>query len=151
MLPPGKPAIFICLSIVVHLLFALLFSEVALTSPPAPKRMSLIFLPGPLTQSDIREVVWTAPQPVTPRFPIDLILANLEQEATDWLTIDRPPASLFVPPEILFPPMEIGEVAKEIRPQLAQDFLDLPPADSKPMPLVEIPSTPEVMEFTERR
>ena len=114
--------------------------------------MSLTFIPILVAQSDLsrKEVIWTAPQSIAPQFPTDAILASLEQEARYWLRLDQPADSLFVPSEVLFPPLDIGEVAKQLRPHLVQKFSEPLPADSKSMPLAEIPPAPGTLEFSER-
>jgi hypothetical protein len=136
----GKPTLFVFFSIIIHVSFALLFSQVTLSfNPPTAKQLTLTLVSGGGGKGDIiqKEAVWTAPQRVEPDFPVGEIYSRLEGEIPYRLSLDQPAEILLAPREALIPSPKVSQVAEEVRPRPPKDLLAPLPAESKAVPTAE--------------
>jgi hypothetical protein len=146
----GKPALFILFSVIIHVSFALFFSQVTLSfTPPAEKQLTLTLLAAGAGKGDIiqKEAVWTAPQRVDPDFPVEEIYSRLQREIPYWLSLDQPDEALFAPRESLVPFPEIPQIAEKVRPHPPEDLLAPLPAESKPVPTAEFALGSDIREL----
>ncbi|RJP17546.1 MAG: hypothetical protein C4520_16410 [Candidatus Abyssobacteria bacterium SURF_5] len=147
MLHSGKPALFALFSVVVHILFVVLFAQVTLSfTPPPVKQLSLVLMSSGGGQSDIvqKEAVWISPKRIEPAFPVDAVLSELESEVPKWRHLAKPEDALFTLKETLLPVVDVKETADKLRPRPPDKLFAAPPAESKPMPTAEFALGPDL-------
>ncbi len=138
-LDSGKPALFVLFAVIIHVLFALLFSEVTLSfKPPTAKRISLVLAPSRENQSEIvqTEAAWTSPQRLEPEFPVDETVSRLGAKLPELMQLDQPEETAFLS-ELSIPSVDIKDTAEKLCPRPSQELFSTLPAESKQMPIPE--------------
>jgi len=150
LLHSDKIKIFLLFSVLIHVGFALLFTEVTLSfSPPIVRDLSLTLLTREGGQGEIipSEAAWPTPPRSKPSFSAGEILATFETDIEDWTQFGLPDSSFFSPNNTLIPHVEIVELAAEARIDPPAGLFSHLPAETKATPIADFalgPAGPEI-------
>jgi hypothetical protein len=151
MLRPAKIKIFVLMSILMHVAFAMLFAETTLSFRPPPiKRLSLAIMiregaKGEIIQS---EAAWPTPKRIEPEFSADAALDDFKAEAVEWIYFQAPDPSLFEPIETLTPAVDFQQLAAKAYEGPSEEVFSNQPPEMKTMPATVFalgPAAPEIL------
>ena len=152
MLHPVKLRLFILLSVLMHVTFAVLFAKVGLSfPPPQSQEMSLRILIQGKGRGDIvqSEAAWPMPGRIEPDFSAHNVLVGFDKEIKNWTQLGMPDLSAFSPKDAVVPRMKTAELAAEAFSGSSEEQISGMPAASKPVPIVDFalsPALPKIFE-----
>jgi hypothetical protein len=150
-LDSAKLKIFALMSVIIHVVFAVLFAQVTPSfQPPTLKRLSLTIMTREGAKGEIirSEAAWPMPKRVEPGFAPDDALKDFGKEAAEWIEFRPPDPSLFEPKDTLSPGVNIRELAEKAYEPPANDFFSHPPPELKRMPVTDFalgPTAPDLL------
>lgn len=140
------------MSILVHVVFAILFANVTLSFHlPPTKRLSLAIMiregaKGEIIQS---EAAWPTPTRIEPELPPATIPNDAEALAREWIHFQPPDAALFEPIETLTPDVDFQQLAAKAYEMPPEKVFANQPPETKAMPVADFalgPATPGIFE-----
>jgi len=152
-LHPAKLRLFVLLSVLMHIAFAVLFARVSLSfPPPQTQKMSLTILIQGKGHADIvqTEAVWPMPDRIDPTFSADNVLKEFDSDIKNWAEIGMPDLSLFSPKDGVVPRMQTAHLATEAYRGSTEELITDIPAASKPVPIIDFafpPATSKMFEY----
>jgi hypothetical protein len=151
-LHPAKLKLFVLLSVLMHIAFALLFAEVSLSFPPPQiQDMSLTILIQGKGRGDIVQVeaAWPMPERIEPEFSAQDTLKGFDKDIRNWTQLGMPDLSVFSPKDAIVPRMKTADFAAEALSGSSKDLITHIPAASKPVPIIDFalpPALPKIFE-----
>ena len=152
MLHPAKLRLFVLLSVLMHIAFAVLFAKVSLSfPPPQSQELSLTILIQGKGRGDIiqSEAVWPMPKRIEPGFSAQNTLKSFDKEIENWTQLGMPDLSVFSPKDAIVPRMKTAELAAEALSGSSEELISHMPAASKPVPIIDFalpPALPKMFE-----
>ena len=116
MLNSGKIKVFVVISVVMHVCFALFFTKVTFRSATPPDRkLSLLLVAREARKTEIVQstAAWPLPRRLQPAFPTEQTLKSLDPDIMQWTQFGLPDAPSFSPKETIIPQIQVAELAEK--------------------------------------
>jgi len=152
-LHPAKLRLFVLLSVLMHIAFAVLFAKVSLSfPPPQSQELSLTILIQGKGRGDIiqSEAVWPMPKRIEPSFAAQNTLKGFDKEIESWTQLGMPDLSVFSPKDAIVPRMKTAGLAAEAYSGSSEKLILHMPAASKPVPISDFALSPALPKMFER-
>ncbi len=151
MLDSGKIKVFVVLSVVMHVFFALMFNGVTVKPTVLPdKKLSLLLVAREASKTGIVQSTgaWPLPRRLQPALPAGQTLESLNPDIMRWAQVGLPDASYFSPKETIVPQIQIADLAEKAHEGTPTEVFAQLPAESKSMPIADFALGPAFPEFS---